>query len=231
MDRDLLQRYLGHDLSLERIGALVDRHPSTVAYWIKKHGLIANGRSKYAPRGSLTREQLQSLVDRDLTLREIAEQLDRSIPTVRYWLSKHGVRRKARRGRRSRVPREQVDAAIRDGARTLMAQCRHHGYTVFVIENSGRVRCRICRMERVSEWRRRVKRRLTEEAGGRCQLCGYHRCPAALEFHHLDRAQKSFGLSLRGVTRSFKQVRDEAAKCALLCANCHAEVEAGYSTI
>jgi hypothetical protein len=40
-------------------------------------------------------------------------------------------------------------------------------------------------------------------------------------------AEKSFSLSHRGVARSLEKARAEAKKCALLCANCHAEVEAG----
>lgn len=58
-------------------------------------------------------------------------------------------------------------------------------------------------------------------------LCGYDRCVAALHFHHLDRAGKRFALSQQGLSRSMADARDEAAKCALLCANCHAEVESG----
>jgi hypothetical protein len=54
---------------------------------------------------------------------------------------------------------------------------------------------------------------------------------AALEFHHLDPGQKEFALSVRGLTRSLEEVRREAAKCIVLCANCHAEVEAGHSAV
>jgi 5-methylcytosine-specific restriction endonuclease McrA len=72
-----------------------------------------------------------------------------------------------------------------------------------------------------------VKRILVAEAGGACQLCGYDRCIAALEFHHRDPREKSFALSQRGVARSLEKARAEAAKCVLLCANCHSEVEAG----
>jgi hypothetical protein len=72
---------------------------------------------------------------------------------------------------------------------------------------------------------------LVDEAGGACQLCGYDRCIAALEFHHRDPAEKSFSLSHRGVARSLAKARAEAAKCILLCANCHAEVEAGMRSL
>jgi hypothetical protein len=38
---------------------------------------------------------------------------------------------------------------------------------------------------------------------------------------------KKFALLLRGIPRALDVARDEARRCALLCANCHAEVEAG----
>jgi hypothetical protein len=53
-------------------------------------------------------------------------------------------------------------------------------------------------------------------------------CPA-LEFHHVELAEKRFSLSHRGVARSLARARDEASKCVLLCSNCHAEVEAGQA--
>jgi hypothetical protein len=57
-------------------------------------------------------------------------------------------------------------------------------------------------------------------------LCGYDKYAGALQFHHLDPAAKAFVLSRDGSTRSLSEARAEAAKCVLLCANCHAEVEA-----
>jgi hypothetical protein len=86
-------------------------------------------------------------------------------------------------------------------------------------------------MEAVDRRRREIKRRLVAEAGGRCALCGYDRSPAALQFHHIDPATKTFGLATRGVTRSLAAARAEASKCVLLCATCHAEVEVGLATI
>ena len=75
--------------------------------------------------------------------------------------------------------------------------------------------------------RRRVKEILVAEAGGRCCLCGYDRYVGALQFHHIDPDSKGFGLAERGFARAIAKSRVEVAKCALLCANCHAEVEAG----
>lgn len=119
-----------------------------------------------------------------------------------------------------------------NGSRTLVATCPRHGETEFAIVGSRRrLQCKRCRAYAVAKRRRRVKQTLVEEAGGKCVICGYNRCVAALEFHHRDPDTKSFGLAHRGVTLGIDRVREEAKKCALLCANCNAEVEAGFTDL
>ena len=60
--------------------------------------------------------------------------------------------------------------------------------------------------------------------GGQCMRCGYARNLSALEFHHRDPSRKSFQLDARTLAnRRWAQVETEAAKCDLLCSNCHAE--------
>jgi hypothetical protein len=189
--------------------------------------LSANGKAKHAPRGALTREQLEPLIEAGSTIREIAAALDRSVSTVRYWMEQRGLKTNSRRGRRPAVARHLVDSAIRAGRRTVTGDCRYHGSTVFVIEGSGRARCRQCRMDRVVARRRRVKKQLIEEAGGSCARCGYDRFVGALHFHHLAPSQKRFAVSKSGATIGIDTIRAEAAKCIVLCANCHAEVEHG----
>jgi hypothetical protein len=223
MDRGSLKAWLEQGLSLSEIGVLVHRDPSTVGYWVKKHGLVANGRAKHAPRGGLDEEVLEILCDDGATLDQMADLLDRSTSTIRHWLDVYGLVT-------ARPPhRRHIGSVVKP--KTIMDSCRHHGNTVFVLENRGAYRCRKCRQEAVSRWRRRVKLRLVEEAGGSCRLCGYDRYQGALQFHHLDPGQKEFIISRQGVTRSLAEARREAAKCLLLCANCHAEVEAGVATL
>lgn len=86
-------------------------------------------------------------------------------------------------------------------------------------------------MNRVSARRRKVKEILIAEAGGRCAICGYDRFAGALHFHHVDPAQKEFAVSRNGATLGIETLRAEAAKCVVLCGNCHAEVEAGIAAI
>jgi IS30 family transposase len=124
MDRAQLKAWLDAGLSLPQIGALTTRDPSTVGYWVQKHGLTANGQATYAPRGGLTREQLEPLVERGATLQQMADELERSTSTVRHWLKKYGLETKNRRGPRPQLLRREVEAALSNGSRALIASVR-----------------------------------------------------------------------------------------------------------
>ncbi len=79
--------------------------------------------------------------------------------------------------------------------------------------------------------RKKVKELALEYKGGKCQICGYSKCSAALELHHINAKEKSFGIGEKGYTRSWEKVKAELDKCVLLCANCHREVEAGITQL
>ena len=109
-----------------------------------------------------------------------------------------------------------------------MRDCPRHGATEFGLYGRAepRWRCKRCVAEAVSRRQQRVKRILVTEAGGQCVACGYDRCTATLHFHHVDPSAKSFAMSMAS-GKSLAAYREEAAKCVLLCANCHGEIEAG----
>lgn len=99
--------------------------------------------------------------------------------------------------------------------------CKIHGNTAHSVRKDGGSRCRKCQVISVTKRRRKVKRSLVQEAGGKCTKCGYSKSVAALHFHH--KKEKSFGISASGFTRGIDILRKEIKKCVLLCANCHAE--------
>ena len=78
--------------------------------------------------------------------------------------------------------------------------------------------------ETIKTYRQKRKTDLIYIMGGKCQICGYNKCEAALEFHHCNSNEKDFNLS-NGNCRSLEKDLREARKCILLCANCHREVE------
>jgi transposase len=225
MERESLRLLLAQGLSVEKIARRFGKHPSTVSYWMGKHGLVAVNRDKHAAWGALPRERLEALAGAGLTIAEIATEVQRSKATVRHWLRRHGLRTRAtERGGKVREARQA-------GSLELTLVCPRHGETDFVIEGRGYYRCRRCRSEQIVRHRRRLKQQLVDEAGGCCQSCGYDRSLSALEFHHLDPGNKRLGLSAGGLTLSLARLRAEAAKCVLLCSNCHAEVEAGIRAL
>ena len=173
-------------------------------------------------RAGLTREVLEPLVAEGLTIGGIAQRLGVSDSTIKKWLKRHGLRTLGAQRR------AMLDAMRSAGQRDVQLACRKHGLARHVsVASERRLRCTKCRAEAVARRRRKVKEMLVDEAGGACALCGYARHPAALQFHHVDPSTKSFGLGVRGITRSIEKLRAEAAKCVLLCANCHAELEVG----
>ena len=45
--------------------------------------------------------------------------------------------------------------------------------------------------------------------------------PACLEFHHRDPGKKNFLLSVAVAHYSLERIQEEAAKCDVICSNCH----------
>lgn len=224
MDRLALSQMLDQGLSLAEIARKFDRHESTVAYWVRKFGLHAAHRERHAAKGGITRDRLVMLVDAGMSIAQIADEVGRSKATVRHWLLRYGLRTRAKLGRRAQ--RDRVVAREAD-LEVVLLTCRHHGRTDFWLTARGYYRCKQCRSEAVTRRRRRMKELLVQEAGGACSVCGYARSQGALHFHHLEPAEKRHEINARGAAMALDRLRTEARKCVLLCANCHAEVEAG----
>src|SRR5919199_3991074 len=118
MERAFLEEQLAAGRSLEQIGAMVGKHPSTVGYWLKKHGLRAVNHDKNAPTRRVDPTAFIALVGRGLTRVELQRELGISGATVTYWLRKLGLT--TRRG--DLIKRN--TAARAAGTRTVRRHCR-----------------------------------------------------------------------------------------------------------
>ena len=60
--------------------------------------------------------------------------------------------------------------------------------------------------------------------GIKCAKCGYNKCGAALEFHHINPEEEDEKVA-RMITNNYRLdiVKKEIEKCIVLCANCHHE--------
>ena len=155
------------------------------------------------------------------TLQRIISELQISYPALVRLLTQEGM--ETARSARLRIRKDTHQA----GLPAIDIRCHTHGVTRHVYRNSNeRYRCAICATASVVRSRRASKHRLVEAMGGECWICGYRRSDKSLQFHHIDPSTKSFNISMR-MALSDARLRLEARKCALLCANCHGEVEAG----
>jgi hypothetical protein len=90
------------------------------------------------------------------------------------------------------------------------------------------VYCKRCFSNYTSQRQQRLKQKCVSYKGGKCEICGYDKHTAALDFHHKIPGKKDFNIS-QIASRSFsKTIRKELDKCMLLCANCHREIHATY---
>jgi len=83
------------------------------------------------------------------------------------------------------------------------------------------------RFNKKNATRREIKKKAVELKGGKCEVCGYNKCLAALTFHHINPDEKSFGISDKGHERGIEAVIKEIKVCLLLCNRCHVEYHEG----
>lgn len=78
--------------------------------------------------------------------------------------------------------------------------------------------------EKRKEWFRGRYKSMMEYARSfkkQCALCGYDKCVAALDFHHIKK--KKFDIT-NVRTYSKVKLKSEIDKCIVICANCHREI-------
>lgn len=113
-------------------------------------------------------------------------------------------------------------------------ECSEHGLTKFSKHKNGAstsiFRCCKCQAARVYKVVVNKRKKAYDKYGRSCTACGYNKCTEALDFHHLDPAEKEIEPS-KVFTRSWERIQVELDKCVLLCANCHREVHAGVRNI
>ena len=61
--------------------------------------------------------------------------------------------------------------------------------------------------------------------GGKCEICGYNKNIAAIEFHHLNPLEKEFQIDARKFANcELNKLEKELNKCIIVCSNCHREL-------
>lgn len=81
-------------------------------------------------------------------------------------------------------------------------------------------------IEKITKRGRERKQKIVDDAGGKCIICGYSGPLRTMSFHHRNPKEKLFGLASSELSsKTMEQIKNEVAKCDLLCIRCHLELE------
>lgn len=86
-------------------------------------------------------------------------------------------------------------------------------------------RCQSCKRLYLFQLRRALWETAIREFGNQCEMCGRQGPTVIFDFHHLDPHLKTISPSRLFAGLQYKKLATELTSCALLCANCHADVE------
>lgn len=112
-------------------------------------------------------------------------------------------------------------------------QMNHRGKNRDKINARGRIRnkrddVREHRNRDRRQWAAREKQKAVDYRGGKCEICGYNKCLAAMDFHHKNPLEKNgYGTGALKSHWTFEKNKPEIDKCILVCVRCHREIHAG----
>lgn len=89
--------------------------------------------------------------------------------------------------------------------------------------------CKKCQAHKAKSSRQLFKMDCVKYKGGKCEVCGYDKCVAALEFHHRNKMDKEFQISRCSKYSLTEQIKAELDKCQIVCSNCHKEIHYSYN--
>jgi len=152
---------------------------------------------------------LVSMRRKGMSIRAIASQLECSYTAVRYWMHAY-----------------QLDTSRLDRRITKGPLCRFCGEKrPAMFYRKPLTECKKCFNKRRTQQIQHNRSIGIQRLGGKCCVCGYARCEAALELHHTDSSKKDPRYS-RIRSSNIETLLREARKCILVCANCHREIHA-----
>lgn len=160
---------------------------------------------------NMEKKDLEILINKGLTQREIAKESKVGQTTLRYWLNKLELKTK-----NEQKPRDKKHKCY---------VCGEEDKSLFY--GNDKEVCSHCHNERVKKAGKEKRDYTIEKLGGKCISCGFKKYTCSLDVHHLDPKKKDVNFqSMRGW--SLKRIDKEIKHCVLLCKNCHAAHHSGY---
>lgn len=157
----------------------------------------------------MEKDKLIQQIEIGLSTWKLADYFKTTQPNIRYWLKKYELQT----NRTSNII----------SGKKLCPRCKDDkDKSEFYQYKKSSSFCKKCILESNTERRLQTKQKAVDYLGGKCTSCGYNKCLAALEFHHINPKDKDkdYFNYRGGFTDTLKTELD---KCVLLCANCHRE--------
>lgn len=149
-------------------------------------------------KSNISKEQLEHLINKQLSTRKIAKELKCSPMTVKNRLKEYNLKT----GLQQKYCSISCRSKIKNTSRNFKKD-----YKSFKLRYKNR------------------KLFFISQKGGKCQICGYNKNLAVLSFHHRENTKKCFSLSASAFSsKPINILQIEADKCDLLCSNCHLEL-------
>jgi len=158
----------------------------------------------------MTKEILKQMLDDGLNTQQMAEILNCTRRTISNAINRNNL--ESPRNKSIRLNVKHCAGCKKTLDRSLF----------YTKSNKNSSLCKSCIVTNNKTSRQTVKQQCIEYLGGCCSKCGYNKCNAALEFHHLDPSQKDKNYTNNRFL-NFEKLKPELDKCVLLCANCHRE--------
>jgi len=159
----------------------------------------------------MLKEELQIMIADGSSIADMSNRTGKSKTTIRYWLKKFDLKTQ------NSIHNKKVKYKCLTCGETAKDKMMSKGD-----DRKSFSLCKSCHNVKTLERGRQRKVDLVNYMGGKCVDCGYSKNYAALDFHHLNEAQKDPDFrSLR--YWSLERSKKELQNCVLLCSNCHRE--------
>jgi len=172
-------------------------------------------------QNAMDKECLESLVEKGMSLRELANIFKKSRTTIKYWLKKFNLKTKNKSFKDGYFHNKKLDKNNQHCSCCGIDLNFETGY-FRKDRNIWAPLCKKCISKDDFLKRLNFKKKALDYKNFCCQFCGYDKDITALEFHHLDSSQKEI-LPSKLYYRSWDYAKQELDKCIVLCSNCHRE--------
>lgn len=165
----------------------------------------------------ITKEQLELYIKNGFSTREIAKETQKSQANICFWLKRFNLKTAPKFKYQNDEKLCKMCQTIKPIKEFYLKRDKKYPdkYPISY--------CITCSKKQALDRQRNLKKLAIDYKGGKCCKCGYNKCQAALEFHHIEPDKKDFNLSNVKNTKFNEKIKHELDKCLLLCSNCHKE--------